>query len=214
LEHNNLDHPHTGDEITGLYAFAKKKGNDVDWQYIGISRTIKRRFRGHAERIPAFFRNILNRLFIKRADKKHFRPEVNTIRLRLKKNINFAPIYDNGSSLCRECTTEKIESMLTNKAEMEAYIRRGVSEIHWREKKTSHFELLTQILGSSYSEMLRNIIKKVTERYNESAFLNVVNGVDNSVQEPYKIYRIPESRKAVICKVVSLRAEKLSTLVK
>lgn len=37
-------------EISGLYAFAEKKGNKITWKYIGISRTIKRRFQGHTRR--------------------------------------------------------------------------------------------------------------------------------------------------------------------
>jgi hypothetical protein len=46
----NKDNKHSKREFKGLYAFATIAGKDIDWQYIGISQTIKRRFRGHVLR--------------------------------------------------------------------------------------------------------------------------------------------------------------------
>lgn len=44
---NNITNKHAKNEFKGLYAFALIIDNVVNWQYIGISQTIKRRFRGH-----------------------------------------------------------------------------------------------------------------------------------------------------------------------
>jgi len=47
-EPNKLDNKHVKNEYKGIYAFAtKSRQGTIDWQYIGISQTIKRRFRGH-----------------------------------------------------------------------------------------------------------------------------------------------------------------------
>lgn len=54
----------------------------------------------------------------------------------------FAPIYDSGSSLGREKEDEKITQILKDNIMMEAFIRRGESEIHWEGEKLNHFELI------------------------------------------------------------------------
>ncbi len=46
----NPDHKHSKKEYKGLYAFARIEKGKVLWQYIGISQTIKRRFKGHTIR--------------------------------------------------------------------------------------------------------------------------------------------------------------------
>lgn len=46
----NPDHRHSKNEYKGLYAFAIRAEAGINWQYIGISRTIKRRFKGHTLR--------------------------------------------------------------------------------------------------------------------------------------------------------------------
>jgi hypothetical protein len=45
---NNPDgNVHSKNEYFGIYAFATLEGDDVSFQYIGISQTIRRRFNGH-----------------------------------------------------------------------------------------------------------------------------------------------------------------------
>jgi len=46
----NPDHKHSKNEYKGLYAFAQIENGRISWQYIGISQTIKRRFKGHTIR--------------------------------------------------------------------------------------------------------------------------------------------------------------------
>lgn len=49
----------------------------------------------------------------------------------LKMPGRFSPIYDSGSCLGRELEDEKLKQMLKDSSMLEAYIRRGDSEIHW-----------------------------------------------------------------------------------
>lgn len=49
----------------------------------------------------------------------------------VKTSYLFAPIYDSGSSMGRELSNSKIKQMLTDSVQLEAYINRGRSEIHW-----------------------------------------------------------------------------------
>lgn len=44
---NSLEHRHYKNEHNGLYAFAIMKNKKIDFQYIGISKTIKKRFSDH-----------------------------------------------------------------------------------------------------------------------------------------------------------------------
>jgi GIY-YIG catalytic domain len=47
---NNFDNKHSKNEYKGIYAFASVEKNEVDFLYIGISQTIKRRFGKHTTR--------------------------------------------------------------------------------------------------------------------------------------------------------------------
>lgn len=165
------------------------------------------------EKLPALLKKILGFATAKE-NKTELRPEAKIIKLRVGKNLRFAPIYDSGSSLCRECTDEKIESMLKNHAEVEGYLRKGLSEIHWEKEKINHFELLKNILNTEYGEKLRPIIQKVVQNYNETGLINVLNTMDVDVPEDFSSVKIPQKRKEIIIKLVSLRAQKLGELLK
>lgn len=165
------------------------------------------------EKLPAFLKKILGFATTK-DNKTELRPEAKIIKLRVGKNLRFAPIYDSGSSLCRECTDEKIESMLKNQAEVEGYLRKGLSEIHWEKEKISHFDLLKNILNTSYGQKLRPIIEKVVQNYNETGLINVLNTMDVDVPEEFRGVKIPQNRKEIIIKLVSLRSQKLGELLK
>lgn len=165
------------------------------------------------EKLPALLKKLLGFATIK-GNKTELRPEAKIIKLRLGKNIRFAPIYDSGSSLCRECTDEKIESMLISHVEVEGYLRKGLSEIHWEKEKINHFDLLKNILVTEYGQILRPIIQKVVQNYNEKGLINVLNTMDVDVPEEFTSVKIPQKRKEIIIKLVSLRAQKLGELLK
>lgn len=165
------------------------------------------------DKLPSLFKKMLG--FVTNKDNKtELRPEANIIKLRLGRDLRFAPIYDSGSSLCRECTPEKIESMLKNYQEVEAYLRKGLSEIHWEKEKIGHFELLKNILATKYAPKLRPLMEKVVQNYNEKALINVLTTIDSSVPEEFNHVKIPQNRKEIIIKLVSLRAQKMGELLK
>src|SRR4029078_3439529 len=62
--------------------------------------------------------------------------------------MKFSPIYDSGSSMGRELLDDKVDLILNNEAELNRYIERGTSEIHWNNKKVNHFELINHLLQS------------------------------------------------------------------
>lgn len=64
------------------------------------------------------------------------------------RNVKFAPIYDNGSSLARECTEDKVRALLQNRSELDAFILRGKAEIRWQADKLRHFDLVEQLRKS------------------------------------------------------------------
>lgn len=164
---------------------------------------------------PKWFKKIISYVTEIKNDKTQFIPEVNKLKLHLTPKIKFAPIYDSGSSLCRECTSDKIESMLKNQIELESYLSKGEAEIHWNsKKKLKHFELITEILGTSHKDKLVQIIKEITQNYNEDVFRNALQNIDNEVPDEFIAIKIPQNRKDVIIKLVSLRAQKLRKFIK
>ncbi|MES2701750.1 MAG: hypothetical protein V4649_03880 [Bacteroidota bacterium] len=129
--------------------------------------------------------------------------------------IRFAPIYDNGSSLGRELTDERVNELVQSDAKVNRYIENGLSEIHWEgnSKKLSHFAFLTKLQESSYCETIEEIIKRVVTRFSEQEVKQVVYNVDDSLPESYREYMIPLNRKELIVKLITLRIKKLGALI-
>jgi hypothetical protein len=125
----------------------------------------------------------------------------------------FAPIYDNGSSLGRELTAEKVEQLLKSTQELEKYISRGKAEIHWQGKKVSHFELIQNVLNSPYGEKVKTVINRVTQAFDGPKIAQIIQTIDEKVPEIFASYRIPASRKQLITKIITLRIEKLCALI-
>ena len=64
---------------------------------------------------------------------------------------------------------EKVNQMLTDKVQLEAYINRGQSEIHWKGEhgKQKHFELLDKIAGFGYGNVIAKEINRIRELYDK-----------------------------------------------
>ena len=125
----------------------------------------------------------------------------------------FAPIYDSGSSLGRELLDEKVDVYLNNPAELKRYINRGVAEIHWENKKVTHFELIDNLLKSPYKETVTKIIASVFFKFDVAKFADIVHGIDHQVPETLGKYKIPDNRKQLIINMITLRLEKLKALI-
>lgn len=124
----------------------------------------------------------------------------------------FAPIYDSGSSLGRELLDETVELLLKSDNELKKYIDKGTSEIHWENKKISHFELIRNLLDSSHKEKVKNIIERVIRKYEDAKIEDIIAKVDQKTPESLARYKIPTHRKRLILKIITLRFEMLRAL--
>lgn len=120
----------------------------------------------------------------------------------------FAPIYDSGSCLGRELLDEKAEQLLKDEQQLVAYIKRGTSEIHWEGKKLSHFDLIRKI-RSQYPDEVNQEIGRIMSIYDEDEIVQIVNQIDNNLPQNLKQFHLPDNRKKLIIKMVSLRYNEL-----
>jgi hypothetical protein len=125
----------------------------------------------------------------------------------------FAPIYDSGSSLGRELLPDKVELFLNSEEQLKSYITRGTSEIHWKNKKLSHFELIRNLLSTSHKENLTKIIHRVITKFEASKIEQILEEIDQKVPETHIGYKIPIPRKRLIYKLITLRFEMLSAII-
>lgn len=159
------------------------------------------------ESMPDWLKKVIQHLYFIKKTKK-LKPEIKKAKLLLNKNIRFSPIYDSGSSLSREATSDKIGSLLKDKKELEAYINRGKSEIHWENKKITHFEFVNK-LKIKYEKQINEIITRVKNKYDSKKFEEILKSIDTTVPKGFEEYKIPEDRKELIFKLVTLRIERL-----
>lgn len=123
-----------------------------------------------------------------------------------------APIYDNGSSLGRELSDDKIMQLLQDEIQFERYIDRGTAEIHWNDQKINHFDLISHLLKSLYQPIVVGVLKRVKARFDERNIALIVGEIDNLVPSTHTQYIIPPSRKQLIIKIISSRAGRLNKL--
>ena len=137
---------------------------------------------------------------------------VKDLQLILSFTGQFSPIYDSGSSLGREMGNDKIEQLNKDSMMMEAYIRRGDSEIHWEGEKVNHFELIKRI-KNEYPDLVRKIITQVKDKFNVVAIREIVENVDIKLPERLTINKLPANRKEFVIKLITLRIEKLMSII-
>ena len=125
----------------------------------------------------------------------------------------FSPIYDSGSSLGRELLEDRVNLYLNNAEELNRYVEKGNSEIHWDHKKCSHFELIQNLLKTTYADTVKDLISSVMEKYNQEELSRIINEIDKDVPKSLASYKIPNNRKQLIIKIITLRLEKLSKLI-
>lgn len=126
----------------------------------------------------------------------------------------FAPIYDSGSSLGRELREEKVEQMLTDKVQLDAYINRGQSEIHWEGErgKQKHFDLLNKISKIGYKHIISGETERIRKLYDKERLISTILHIDDSLPDAFKSQKIPDKRKELLIKLLTLRIERLLSL--
>jgi len=123
-----------------------------------------------------------------------------------------APIYDNGSSLARELTNERIDLLLANEDELKQYLTKGRSELHWSGKKLTHYALINELLASSYMEPVRDA-SGFLKAWSGEMVEEILNKVDANVPNKWHAFRIPQNRKKLILKILNLRLNILNQLI-
>jgi hypothetical protein len=125
------------------------------------------------------------------------------------KNIShFTPVYDNGSCMARELDESKVALYLADDQALRKYIDNGRAELHWEKEKLTHFDLIAELLKSSYIQKIRTAAEflKTIDKQQVTA---IVNEIDTDLPEKWADYKIPQPRKDLIIKIINLRAEKL-----
>ncbi|MEP0212009.1 MAG: hypothetical protein ABJD66_02255 [Cellulophaga sp.] len=125
---------------------------------------------------------------------------------------NFSPIYDSGCCLGRELLDEKIKKMLNDPQMLEAYLRKGKSEVRYKEgKKIPHFELLEK-LNNDYESVFIQVIDKVNKNYDYEMLRDLILNIDSELPKELIKYKLPELRKELMIKLIDLRINKLKKL--
>jgi hypothetical protein len=137
--------------------------------------------------------------------------DINAAKLDLIRNIKISPIYDSGCSLGREIEETKVSLLLKNDEMLMAYINRGKSEIHWKGRKLSHFDLLNKII--EIDPTIKNTVQKLVNRINFDALKKYVFELDQSIPDSFKEYKISNERKELIVNIITLRIQKISKIV-
>jgi hypothetical protein len=93
---------------------------------------------------------------------------------------------------------------------IEAYVRKGQSEIHWEgnAKKKNHFELI-ELLLENYPSETTNFISRVKEKYNSDEIKAIIENIDMNIPKDLINFKLSETRKQLMFKVVTLRIGKL-----
>jgi hypothetical protein len=191
------------------WAFITSQGR-ISGLFAQLERNVKEPF---YRQLPRWIKNLYPFKKVMDEEKGTLTEEARIIKLYFQNVESFSPIYDSGSSLGRELSDEKVRQMLTNNLELDAYLRKGKSEVHWDGSKLNHFDLLSNILETSYAEITYNRIQQIVEDFDGTKIEAIVNSVDKQLPDAFRDYGLPDDRKELIIKMITLRSEKLKRLI-
>lgn len=162
------------------------------------------------KKIDMKLNRFLNEFFILLHKEKR---EIGRVNLKLHSNVTlhkFAPIYDSGCCFGRERDDEWVKKAIEDSQMIEAYIRKGESEIHWEGhlKKRKHFELI-ELLLDNYPTETKKYIERVKENYNSESIKEIIENIDINVPTDLINFKLSKTRKQLMFKLVTLRIEKL-----
>lgn len=123
-----------------------------------------------------------------------------------------APIFDSGSSMAWELTDDRVDFYLANENELFKYIQNGKAELHWNGKKISHYNLIEELLNSSYFGEVKNASKFLQE-WQDDLISTILENTELLIPEEWKTYCIPDNRKMLIQKLIILRFQRLNKLI-
>lgn len=146
-------------------------------------------------------------------DAKGLKPGFNELKIAMAKTTRFAPIYDSGCSFGRELSEDRVNFLLQKQENVDSYLRKGESEIHWEEKKLNHFDLLKNLLAEDdFAPFVRQAIKRVNEKFDYPKICELITSVDVELPPECGSVKIPENRKELICNLTRTRYETVKSL--
>lgn len=117
----------------------------------------------------------------------------------------FAPFYDNGSSLGRELSEDRISVLLSDDNAFEKFFCNGKSDIIVDESKKSFLETIEYLLVH-YPEECKHFISKHLSQYNKEHLISLINNMDaNYPEQGFDYGRISNKRKQFIVKLIDSR---------
>lgn len=105
-----------------------------------------------------------------------------------------APIFDSGSSMARELTSDRIEFLLANEKELNRYIENGKAELHWNKQKISHYNLIEELLNSAYIEQVLQAANFL-QNWHQDLSTAILEDTNKVVPQLWNEYCIPDNRK-------------------
>lgn len=146
------------------------------------------------------------RLFFEYLKREFSLTREETCKLIHDNTYEFAPFYDNGSSLGREIPEERLQDMLTdNSRSFEKYFTNGWPDIRVAEGKTTFNDTIIFLL-EHYPEECSHFISNHLNRYNKERFTTIVNNIDCLLPPSgFEYYRLSEHRKQLIVKIIDAR---------
>ena len=123
-------------------------------------------------------------------------------------STTFSPIYDSGSSLARELSSEKIQELMTDDLKMDNFIKRGKPDIRWNDENLNHIELVKTIAIDDYN-IVHDILSRVRRLYDKQKLEMIVINIDKDIPDKFIDHKIPRDRKCFIIKYIDLRINKI-----
>lgn len=117
----------------------------------------------------------------------------------------FAPFYDNGSSLGRELSEERIAKLLEDDNLFDKFFCGGKSDIIVDSEKMTFLETIDYLL-EHYPDECSHFIAKHLSKYNKEHFCSLIDNMDMRYPASgFEDSRISNNRKAFIVKLVDAR---------
>jgi hypothetical protein len=126
-------------------------------------------------------------------------------------HYRFSPLYDNGSSLCRELSDERMVALLDDDAKFTIFVNKGKPDIRWNDKHLNHFELIG-LIASDYPDEVRTVISNIRQKYNIGILANIIYNIDEKIPMRFAESKIPNKRKMFIIKYINYRINELITI--
>ncbi len=97
---------------------------------------------------------------------------------------------------------------------LKAYISKGKSEIHWDGlgEKSKHFELVALLL-KNYPNETKSFINRVKYKFDSKKINEIIENIDSNLPEELINFKLSDSRKKLMFKLITLRIETLFKLI-